>query len=343
MVRSLYSIEKLFFTGFSFVILFGQLYSCSNGASTQASSNDTIPKPYAYAYLFTDDWIAPDTSLLTNSETDTLIKYGKDLIENTGHYFGPAGIISKNANGMNCQNCHLKAGRQLWANSYAAVFSNYPKVRPRSGKLENLVMRISDCMERSMNGKTFDSLGTEMKAMISYINWVGKDVPKDSTPEGTSIVQLKYLERAADPEKGKIVFETNCVTCHGKEGKGQLYPDGRFLYPPLWGDRSYNTAAGMYRLSRLAGFVKSNMPYQKSTHASPLLTDEEAWDVAAYINSRPRPVKFFSQDWPDISKKPIDHPYGPFADPFTEEQHKYGPFGPIKNFYKNVKTKTAHK
>jgi thiosulfate dehydrogenase len=28
--------------------------------------------------------------------------------------------------------------------------------------------------------------------------------------------------------------------------------------------------------------------------------------------------------------KPVDAPYGPFADKFPETQHKYGPFAPIR-------------
>jgi thiosulfate dehydrogenase len=27
------------------------------------------------------------------------------------------------------------------------------------------------------------------------------------------------------------------------------------------------------------------------------LSNEEAWDVAAFINSQPRPIKRFTQDW----------------------------------------------
>jgi thiosulfate dehydrogenase len=85
----------------------------------------------------------------------------------------------------------------------------------------------------------------------------------------------------------------------------------------------------MYRLSRLAGFVKNNMPFG-TTHKNPKLSNEEAWDVAAYINSQPRSVKLFAYDWPNIGKKPVDHPFGPYTDTFSEIQHKYGPFGPIK-------------
>ena len=71
------------------------------------------------------------------------------------------------------------------------------------------------------------------------------------------------------------------------------------------------------------------MPFNQATHSNPKLTTEEAWDVAAYVNSQPRPKKDLSKDWPDISKKPFDHPFGPYADGFTEAQHKLGPYKPI--------------
>jgi thiosulfate dehydrogenase len=76
------------------------------------------------------------------------------------------------------------------------------------------------------------------------------------------------------------------------------------------------------------------MPNLTSSHSKPLLTDEEAWDIAAFVNSMPRPEKKFDGDWPDISKKPVDHPYGPFSDPFPEVQHKYGPFKAIAAAHK---------
>jgi thiosulfate dehydrogenase len=43
----------------------------------------------------------------------------------------------------------------------------------------------------------------------------------------------------------------------------------------------------------------------------------------------PRPEKKFEKDWPDISKKPVDFPKGPYADHFSETQHKYGPYKEI--------------
>jgi thiosulfate dehydrogenase len=287
------------------------------------------------AALFEADWTAPDTSSLLQDEKGNLIRYGRMLIANTGAYFGPGGKISKHANGMNCQNCHLDAGTRLYANSYSAVNSIYPKFRARSGTVEHLEKRINDCMERSMNGEKIDSLSNEMRAMVAYINWVGKDVKKGMSPKGAAVSDLPYLDRAADPALGKVAYEKHCVSCHGNAGLGKLNDDGQtFLYPPLWGPRSYNTAAGLYRLSRFAGYIKSNMPSLTSSHDKPVLTDEEAWDVAAFVNSQPRPDKKFDGDWPDISKKPVDHPFGPFADTFSEEQHKYGPYKPIAEVHK---------
>ena len=32
----------------------------------------------------------------------------------------------------------------------------------------------------------------------------------------------------------------------------------------------------------------------------------------------------------DLLQKPVDAPYGPYADGFSEQQHKYGPFAPIR-------------
>ncbi len=96
----------------------------------------------------------------------------------------------------------------------------------------------------------------------------------------------------------------------------------------------------MYRLSNFAGFVKNNMPYGVD-HNMPVLTDEEAWDVAAYVNSRPRPHREQRMDYPDLSKKPIDAPYGPYPDNFPEVQHKYGPFKAIVAYAEQIRESKA--
>jgi thiosulfate dehydrogenase len=77
-------------------------------------------------------------------------------------------------------------------------------------------------------------------------------------------------------------------------------------------------------------------------YLNPQLTAEDAWDVAAYVISQPRPRKAgLDQDFPDRLDKPIDAPYGPYADGFGAQQHKYGPFAPIRTAIARLKAEKA--
>lgn len=284
--------------------------------------------------IHTNSWQAPDINSLPDNADGNLIRYGKDLIANTAYYFGPKGKIAAITNGMNCQNCHIEAGSKPFGNCFSAVAAVYPTFRPRSGIIESIEFRINDCMQRSLNGNTIDSNSKEMRAMVSYLKWIGKDVPHGTKPAGAGTKELAYLPRAANPLAGKTIYEANCQRCHGTNGEGLMeWDSSEYVYPPLWGEHSFNNAAGLYRISKLAGFIKYNMPYGV-TYENPQLSDEEAWDVAAFIATQERPVKKFSQDWPDIKKKAVDFPFGPYADNFSELQHKYGPYIPIINAIK---------
>lgn len=283
-------------------------------------------------------WSAPDTLSIPNTKEGRLISYGRELVRHTSVYLGPQGKIMHTTNGMNCQNCHLEAGTKFFGNNYSAVASTYPKRRDRSGTIESIEKRVNDCIERSLNGKAIANDSKEMRALVAYITWVGKDVEKDTIPLGAGIIKPPYLDRAADTIRGKAVYQKTCERCHGIDAKGQLAVNGlEWKYPPLCGENSFNIGAGLLRLSRMAGYVKMNMPNDLATSDKPLLTDEEAWDVCAYIASLPRPSKDLSSDWPDISTKPVDHPFGPYIDGFSETQHKYGPFKPIADLKKQGK------
>ncbi|HPG10271.1 MAG TPA: c-type cytochrome [Chitinophagaceae bacterium] len=298
------------------------------------NSNRSSGTKFTSSLSATNDtgWVSPSlyTDFELEGEERNLVIYGSDIIANTSRYFGPHGSVKAISNGMNCQNCHLDAGKKRWGNNYSAVYSTYPKMRSRSGQIEGIYKRVSDCFERSLNGTAPDSNSREYQAIYAYMKWLGKDVKKGVKPNGSGIGKLEYLDRAAEPGKGKIVYAKYCQTCHGENGQGQLSLAGNsYEYPPLWGEHSYNDGAGLYRLSNFAGFIRSNMPFKQATHDNPALSTEDAWDVAAYVNSQPRPKKDHSQDWPEISKKPFDHPFGPYADSYSELQHKYGPYKPI--------------
>jgi thiosulfate dehydrogenase len=302
--------------------------SCRDKANAGINSDKKISLPGK-----TIDWQPPDSNDIPRSSEGSLIRYGRELVMHTSRYLGPQGTVAAITNGMDCQNCHLDAGTRLYGNNYSAVFSTYPKFRERSGTVEDVYKRINDCLERSLNGKITDTGSLEIKAIAAYINWVGKNVPYNNKPPGSGISDLPFPDRPADRGKGKIVYTLKCQRCHGKDGEGLLKADSTgYAYPPLWGSNSYTTAAGLYRISRFAGYIKDNMPFNIATHEAPQLTNEEAWVVAAFLNSQPRPYRTFIKDWPNIAGKPIDHPFGPYADSFSEKDHKYGPFTPIKQF-----------
>lgn len=285
-------------------------------------------------------WQAPDESTLNDNPNKEIILYGKDLIAHTAEYFGPKGTIYKaSTNGMNCQNCHLDAGTKIFGNNYSAVASTYPKFRARSGKIENVYKRVNDCFERSLNGKALDTTSKEMQAIVAYINWLGKDVPKGKIPEGSGLKKVDFLNRAADPEKGKTIYINKCAVCHKADGQGVMNEEKTtYTYPPLWGEHSYNDGAGLYRISNFAKYIKYNMPLGAS-YDNAILSNEEAWDIAAYVNSQKRPHKNTKSDWPKMEQKPFDHPFGPYADGFPEKQHKYGPYKPIVEKSNSLKKK----
>jgi len=265
-------------------------------------------------------WMAPDTSTIPFTTEGMQIRLGRELIANTARYLG------KYSNGMNCQNCHLAAGTVPWGNNFGAAYATYPKFRARSGTVESLEKKINDCLERSLNGAPIDSNSVEMRAMIAYMQWLGQGLPRDKAPPGSGIKTPPLLNTAANPKQGAILYQQYCVQCHGQDGAGQrLKNRAGYLYPPLWGNGSFNTGAGMYRITKIAGFIRWNMPFN-----NPVLSDQDAWNVAAFIVAQKRPEKKYPGDWPNIYTKPADDPFGPFADTFPMLQHKYGPFQPIQ-------------
>jgi thiosulfate dehydrogenase len=283
-------------------------------------------------------WEAPDPLSIKAENEAKLIQYGRDLIAHTSDYLGPEGIVKPISNGMNCQNCHLEGASKPFGNNYSAVAATYPKFRARSGTAETIAKRVNDCFQRSLNGQSLDSTSREMMAIKAYITWLGYGVPKGKTPKGSGLLKLNFLNRAANSDSGQVVYRAKCQSCHGQNGEGLAMPEGNNRrYPPLWGAKSFNEAAGLYRLSNFAGYIKANMPFG-ATYENPQLTDAEAWDLAAFINSQPRPKHpFLATDFPKIDGKPFDHPFAPFADSFPEIQHKFGPFQPIVAYQKKMK------
>lgn len=306
------------------------LFSC-NTEPKEITENKELPEKAIEAHS------APDTSSIPDNPEGVMIRYGRELIFNTAKLIGPNGSAGKYlGNKMNCTNCHLDGGTRPFGFNFFSTYSIYPQYRSRENAVLTIEQRVNNCIERPHNGIPLPLDSKEMVAFVSYIKWLGTDVPIGSKVSGSGGITLEYPERAADPVKGKAIYQRECVTCHLEDGSGTWTSDSStFTYPPLWGENSYQPGSSMFRIIKAAQFIKANMPFGTAFWDKPKLSDEEALDVAAYINSSEhfRPSKG-GADYKDIRTKYVDYPFGPYDDPFSEAQHKLGPFQPIIDYRK---------
>lgn len=312
-------------------LFFGFEYFMSNPEalkSKKALAKDWEPRDVEEEMA--NDFIMPD------------VKYGYELLTQTPKYLGPQAEkpeMRLSGNNLNCTNCHLEAGNKRGSGTWTGVTLRYPSFRGRSNAMGTIEDRINGCMERSMNGKMLDKESKEMKGMVAYMEWLTEGIPKDKVKSIAGFAKLEIPDKAVDLEKGKAVFTQHCVECHKEDGQGvknEDFKDG-YQYPPLWGDDTFNDGAGMHRVLTSAEFIKANMPYLLASVDKPVLTDEESYNVAGYINSFNRPILGNKEDdFPDKKLKPVSTPYGPWADDFSEEQHRFGPFPPIIAYYQDT-------
>jgi thiosulfate dehydrogenase len=186
-------------------------------------------------------------------------------------------------NDLRCTNCHFGGGNTTGGPqgsiSLAGVATKYPAMNYASDKVLDLQGRINNCFLKSMNGKALPLDSQLMLALVTYLHWISKNLPIYGNIPWLEIKPLSS-HHEGDPEKGKVVYDTYCAVCHEETYHGEIYP------PPLWGDGAFNDAAGMARKEKLSSFIYWNMPYDDDT---PVLSEEEAIDVASYILTKPRP------------------------------------------------------
>lgn len=214
-------------------------------------------------------------------------------------------------NDLNCTSCHLNAGTVAEGSPFVGVAAFFPSYAPRAGRVISLGERINGCFLRSMNGKALAAGSPDLEAMIAYFEWMkGRTTAGDKVP-GRGVGKMDTAIRP-DAQNGRKVYEKQCVACHGAQGEGVRQADGRYLYPPLWGDNSFNIGAGMARTYTAAAFVKRNMPvgaHAKFPLGQGALSDQDAVDVAEYFSHQPRPdFVAKAKDWPK-DPKPVDARY----------------------------------
>ena len=217
------------------------------------------------------------------------IRYGRQIVNAT-----PTAVRTFSGNALNCASCHLQGGRTAYAAPFAGLTGLFPEYRSRRGSVESLEERINDCFRRSMNGKPLPADSREMIGLLAYIAWLSQGVPTGAEVVGRGFRDISP-PAPPDPVRGKALYAQRCADCHAAGGAGLKGADGAYVFPPLWGPESFNTGAGMARVSVAAAFVQAKMPLGNAG----VLSDQEAYDIAAYFTAQPRPAYAGTKsDWP---------------------------------------------
>lgn len=236
--------------------------------------------------------IVPDESEIPEGREGASIRRGRAIVSAVRD-----SLPAYTRSGLNCTSCHLDEGTRPWSAPWVGVYGRFPQYRTRNDRINILEDRINDCFERSLNGRALPAGGPDLRDIVAYMAWLSRKVPVGVQMEGQGFAQLEAIP--ADTGRGEAVFTGECSRCHGSEGGGTA------LAPPLWGESSFNIGAGMGRLRTAAAFIKFNMPYDNPGS----LSIQQAFDVAAYITSRPRPdFAGKENDWPN-GDHPPDVPY----------------------------------
>ncbi len=257
-------------------------------------------------------WVFPKNPLtdgtLDDSKLSNDIRWGFRIFTNTPQEaprFAPGRV--------SCNNCHLNGGQRERSLPLVGVAGMFPEYNKRSGRLYTLGDRVVDCFLRSENatGAAEDDPPTtsskEVLALSAYITWLawGSEVGKNPAWRGQNVIAASNLipVEKLDAKKGEALFMEHCTNCHGEDGQGVQIGDKKA--GPLWGPDSWNDGAGAARVYTLAGIIRYSMPYLNPA----VLTDHEAQQVAAFINSKPRPSYPFKKQDYRTEKLPADAVY----------------------------------
>ncbi|MCE9561282.1 MAG: c-type cytochrome [Planctomycetes bacterium] len=207
------------------------------------------------------------------------IKLGEALVEQTVTHPLTKEFVG---NSLNCTSCHLKNGTDPMAATLLGVATAYPAWSPRENRVITLEDRVLNCFMRSCNGVR-PPLGSKPSvAITAYITWLSSGQPvklNGKAPQGPNAVPTLAIKAdKADLVRGEKLYAAKCASCHAMGG------EGRKENPPVWGAKSFNQGAGLANADKLAAWLKVAMPLD-----DPDLTEQAAVDVAAFVDSKPRP------------------------------------------------------
>jgi thiosulfate dehydrogenase len=223
---------------------------------------------------------APADVPIPDDDFGKVVQLGRQIFDDPGRY-----ARRYVGNDLRCTSCHLDEGRRVGSAPMWAAYVSYPAYRAKNGHVNTFAERLQGCFRYSMNGQAPPLGDPLLVALESYSYWMARGAPLDPNIAGRGYLKPPKPALPPDGARGAVVYAQKCALCHGKSGDGQSANDGSPGFPALWGADSYNWGAGMVNVTNAAAFIKSNMPFGLGG----TLTDQEAWDVALFVDSHERP------------------------------------------------------
>lgn len=244
-----------------------------------ASAHSTAAAPAAHA-PDAHGLFRPSDEPIPDTEFGKVVRFGRDVFENPGKY--AARYVG---NDLRCSSCHLDAGRRAGSAPMWAAYVSYPAWRAKNGHVNTYAERLQGCFRYSLNGSAPPLGDPVLVALETYSYWMARGAPVDPEIAGRGYPKPGKPPQSPDRTRGGQVYARSCVFCHAADGGGQRDNHGNPAFPALWGANSYNWGAGMVNVSNAAAFIKSNMPLSQGD----TLSDQDAWDVALFVDSHERP------------------------------------------------------
>ncbi|MHB1586775.1 MAG: c-type cytochrome [Acidiferrobacteraceae bacterium] len=239
-----------------------------------------LPERRVAQLRYTRKFLPPPESAMPQGPLGQMVRLGQQIFDHT-----PVKAPRYAGNALSCRNCHIDRGRRAGSAPMWAAYVAFPAYRTKNHKVNTIQQRIQGCFRFSENGHPPAEGSRTMIALVSYFSWLSQGAPTGAKMQGRGYPPLKAPAHPPNAVAGAKVFTAHCAICHGPDGQGTRNAAGTVIFPPLWGPQSYNWGAGMHQVKLAAAFIKANMPYGRGG----TLTAQQAWDVAAFVDTHPRP------------------------------------------------------
>jgi len=180
----------------------------------------------------------------------------------------------------NCAVCHGISGEGRIG---ATLDKNWPSIKPDATIRTTISQGIPGTTMQAFSNTYGGPLnGTEVDAIVSYIlSWQTTGIPDPSSfPTPTTRPPISPIpDVKGDPNRGAILYDQNCVVCHGASGEGRIGASLSKNWPSIRPDLTVRSTIAQ-------GIPGTTMQAFSQDNGGPL-TDNQIDDITAFVMTLP--------------------------------------------------------